>query len=738
TAFAVTIEDRLIVQPLAAHVMTGLLAVSMLLLLVDVYGLPAARGLPFHPSTLVGTAALLADSQPLLLSLSGLGSADPNALANIVGLSSYYITDGAVVALHTIPENDDLEIGQADVRVDYPIMLHPLTRAASCLVIAGLIAGLEVTLQASQRNSGLGDVDEVSNIHYLWTTIPALVFTLVSLELDAVDFQVRSLAPYTKLRLGRLYDSSVGLDLLDRTIPSVLVKEIQTRNPAALFHTLALAIASFFTIISASLFHTESFLVSYPIQLQTVGSFASATQDCIFSGQGLNLGKSNIHTGRVADVASLLILAENLTYPTFTYENLAFPEFQMSPSVVGEQSNNQNVSNLNIMVNVTVPALRPRYACRLYDSTQINATVTAGGNSTDTNRMDISLGVDACLPGLPSDSGNAIAWGRMDVADSLTDFDFGTDSARHEALIWGHVSTLPGTGIHVPAVSALSCNGSFQAVDVATTFFGTSFHIDPSFPPVPIEHTARPSPADLPNPDPFQPGLSTSDDSVLAPTDHRASPFVGTPFFTTLLTSRYAVPAAALGDPSRAPAVADAITFLDGVMRVQDETWNCRVPADATNATLADAPPDVRDGTNARAYNGTATGPAGRLRLVQDAASTRALEALLGAALLFSALGWLLMPNTRLLPRDPTSIASAAALLADSDMFRFLPQGRELERLGVDGLAGVFPPGTVFRMGWAKVDLGLRAAEDRFTITTIPPGEAGGDMNLRRRRRMWK
>ena len=56
------------------------------------------------------------------------------------------------------------------------------------------------------------------------------------------------------------------------------------------------------------------------------------------------------------------------------------------------------------------------------------------------------------------------------------------------------------------------------------------------------------------------------------------------------------------------------------------------------------------------------------------------------------------MPDTSLLPRHPTSIASVVSLLADGKLLQFLPKNAQY--LNDPELEQSFGPGAVFHLGW--------------------------------------
>lgn len=91
---------------------------------------------------------------------------------------------------------------------------------------------------------------------------------------------------------------------------------------------------------------------------------------------------------------------------------------------------------------------------------------------------------------------------------------------------------------------------------------------------------------------------------------------------------------------------------------------------------------------------------AGRQRVVQDAISTRVLEALLLVTLVLLGVGWVWLPKTNVLPkRSPTTIASAAALLAGGNLMEW-PSEEDGDIIGALDRRGST---TRFWMGWGTV-----------------------------------
>jgi hypothetical protein len=174
----------------------------------------------------------------------------------------------------------------------------------------------------------------------------------------------------------------VALDFIDMSIPRTIYKELKFFNVGAVATTSAFLIASLFTIFSASLFQELTYSLTMLITLRANQSFDSNPQ-----------GSSE----EALSIASL-ILESNLTYPRFTYGDVAFPQLALDPAwMAGAGANASTVS-----ITAVGPALRSRSDCRIYDSSQIrtnlNLSYTPKTPSDYKNQLAINIEGDTCKP----------------------------------------------------------------------------------------------------------------------------------------------------------------------------------------------------------------------------------------------------------------------------------------------------------------------------------------------------
>jgi hypothetical protein len=205
--------------------------------------------------------------------------------------------------------------------------------------------------------------------------------------------------------------------------------------------------------------------------------------------------------------------------------------------------------------------------------------------------------------------------------------------------LWGNIQSES-----VGSISAMTCIEAAETVDTVTRFQLPGFDITDDHPPVPDESSARSAP------DVDVPWISWNNFNA---TDTTVKNSTLDEFFTALIMGKYAIPAESLIDPDSIDMVIKAIKHQDRILKAQIFNNYSRSAADSA---LDHAP-----------LTGNIT-KSSRLRLSQDAASTRVLEALLASILVLGIVGSILMNTDHVLRKNPSSIAAIGSLLADSNI----------------------------------------------------------------------
>jgi hypothetical protein len=66
-------------------------------------------------------------------------------------------------------------------KMTQPLVLLASLRTVACIFAASMIGCLEFTLRLSQTNNGLGNLGDDIYLHCLWTSLPAIAFSLPAL-----------------------------------------------------------------------------------------------------------------------------------------------------------------------------------------------------------------------------------------------------------------------------------------------------------------------------------------------------------------------------------------------------------------------------------------------------------------------------------------------------------------------------------------------------------------------------
>ncbi|KAK4183967.1 hypothetical protein QBC35DRAFT_541567 [Podospora australis] len=449
-------------------------------------------------------------------------------------------------------------------------------------------------------------------------------------------------------RAGGSFSSSIGLNVLDRSIPGIIATETRSKSLSALMITIASLLASLLTTASASLFARESKLASSTgYYLFSTDIFQSSSAEAVVDWQSPNL------LSEKSVVSSSLILLREIEYPESTFEDLVFPRL----SVTSNKSWQQTGTERNFLSHT----LRP-------------------------SGWDLDRWRGFCLSDL------VYVWGYITFSGSSVDYS--------------------STSIH-----SYACNETLQELTTLTRFFGPEVRIDRQFPPV-VTNIVRNSeiiPGVLRG---YQLDVSSPEDRI-----HLAS----NQFFDLLMKSpRFLISnTTTLRDPNKVHVIADAIRAQYGIMQAQ---W-------IHHELRGEIEPDVRP----EFYEATVDYyPDGSLCLTQDHASTRILQALFACIILLTTVAWLYEAvvtdkEVRKLPfvgRSQMSIAGTMALLADSNLFDFLPSP-ETEALNIESgfhegstegftkkkLERAFK-GYRFKLGWTVPRHGLHR-----TQTPVEKGE---------------
>ncbi|KAI5459790.1 hypothetical protein BGZ63DRAFT_425744 [Mariannaea sp. PMI_226] len=634
----------------AVHCMVALFCLLFCILLPMMYHSPSKHGITTRdPTSLAGTAALLANSRHFLARLTGTGTAPMEVIATKL-TGSWYTTkippptekEGELFQLKQL--SGGLPIGgghdgskqSTGWTASYrPWTLGATVQVVSAVVSAMLLAGLWVIYSIRGGDNGIETSD---SLFVLWTFLPTLVFTCVMILWDRIDIDTRRLTPLLKLTTERRsFKESLGLTYMNEFGLITAGKAMRKKDWSVFFKKWMAIFGWLMPIFTTGLFAINEIAQTANLHLRPETQFVSTTK--------------SLQGAIDVDVVNSVLIKETPNYPIWTYQDLALPEFKLI-----DQASEWPLPDTTLSAKTT--ALQPTLNCSLL-------TLTEGaGSNLKCSPLDGSKSADIC----DSESSSYHVGKVFSSCSRLS-------SSYTLNYIWGDCGK-NGT------MSVMRCNESVLAVNVSMTLDTETLQIATGAIPLPDPTTQRDSglAANLSSAYPALEKLVT-DNSTFEGLDG---------FFRTLVTSRLDMRLERLFSVERQNSVMENIRLQHGILGAQVLNSDLvRRPIDATDIPLVDATVDYYIS-----------------RLTQGKIQTFALTVLLGIAIIFGVLSLRTTHRGPALPKDPGSIAAQGSLLADSTLWWRLPEGAvwmdddELER---------YIRRKTFRLGWHNLGNGGRA-----------------------------
>lgn len=639
----ITNQNRVLMSTLSLRVVEiclvlGALLVALMIALLSRKAIAGIALAPWDPNTISAIAAMLPTSVGFCSLLRDASATRFNSLQECFQGHLFRTGFSSTGFSITITEGSQ-DVRPQDLKPEDPSWKPFPNRSMRWIIlfmVALVIAALELVLYLSRTNDGLGTVSTDDYLHYLWTVLPSVVMVSIGLFFGSLDFNIRCLAPYARLKQakGASFDESMSLDFLDALSITTVIRAIRTRNLAVLATTLTTLVSAFLTITTSGLYYA----VDIPIQTTVNFTQESVFYNSSWSGPHSPPRVSGYGRENEGVVTADHILRNNVSFPRWTYDTLAFPKLSIDKK-----------STQDSFVDIRIPALRSALTCQLQSGAALNpnySRVVFTNLGEPYIRYD--LGVDlltntACAKNTKKTTMIGTQ-SNMDIVPhtyfgELLENSCGMYPSNHStSYVWGYISNATDE-TPIRNIAALTCVDAPEFVETTTRFRLPSMDIDKDHPPVPDESTAKPSDKIY---------IPHFDMSALFPDP--SAPL--NPWFKALATGRYAIPVEDLGDANENDKVIKAIKHQHQLMRAQQFGAWLRLPA---NGSLDHEP-----------ILGNVT-VSSRLRLVQDPVSTRILEALLGFMLVVGLVGSLILNTDGVLRRNPCSVVGVASLLADSN-----------------------------------------------------------------------
>ena len=759
------IENRLHVRESAVVTMIVGLGLIVLLTALLVLLRPSARA-PNGSGPLQQLAQVLSVNHPLDRILSGAKFPQSAVVKRL--LEPFNLDGGAretadcrpILEGHPVPPTVTNAHEKAEISTEPSEWGHwyrPVfgRRGVVALVVAFpiiLIIILEVLQRLSDKHDGFITCgpDTASGFSTdVWTHyLPTLVLVLVATCYDALENCVLTLSPLIRLRAG----SVLGLVKADTKLyaalpPIALWTSVRRRYLGAALIIVATLTGSWLSVVSAGLY------AAHPVSASRAAmSFAMDRIDVAWNATNGDNG---------AATTTSLIAQLNLTYPQWTYGELAFPTIKLTQAGTEQGS-----------LKTRLPAHRASLNCNVLSSDQYNVTIDPEDegippqaavtttidlpphcrSNVSTTTMEIRNTIS--MTGISNDhpSGvyagqlqNIYASGQFNNADSLQVSKngvvlpdgcpsislvfgyFALNSTMFAAMKAGEIQNFDITGPAKANITNMICTQTMHQVDTDVVLNLPSLTFSPAQPPIPDEATVQVLTNGTPGVTALSyhiesnllTSLTTFTNAFLRGSTVDASPL--DPFFEAVLFGAHAVPAPQLTGPDNIEKLLNASNSLYAMYMAQAIDANMRQPA----------------GSSAnKTFNGTVTNPS-HFRLQQNSAAKLALQAMLAAMAVCGALAYVLSRGmSAVLPQTdvPCSLGATMGLLAGT---------RLCQEVALHGKCG----GQVsleevlkereFRLGWWHVQTGAFEAEIgglkeeergeyRYRIDVLRRGEEGG------------
>lgn len=591
-----------------------------------------------------------------------------------------------------IPSDDSKSRCWRPFTVGLPFILVTLALPIVTIVL------LEIIQQYSNKHGGLIDTgDPVASAAALSDYLPAAFMTVVSIMFSSFGFTLMIFAPFSALAKG---DSSARRSIMSNSLGKTpvlgLLKTVVAHHWAACFSTTAAVVGSFLTIVVSGLYLFNSAPESSDVFVHQVDQFSLDWTN-------------SLNNDSNAGTTIALIEKFNLSYPKFTYDELAFPKIRLS---------DQNEVLQNVL-QVQLPATRATLNCTVIPSQGITVSASSSGSDGQAN-VTVKAQLPAnCRFGGPEGSDSCVTFKHIfqifslnttldesyggimldlhvapSFEDSLDFQSYGERVGSSEAdnppgcpslgFIFGSFGI--GNDMNINA-TALMCSQLAEEVQTETHFLVPTLDLDPSRPPIPDEKTIKYL-ANQTSALPYR--IQTAFESeVIAyngtKASHSDNPTLLDPFFQALLYGQDPIDPNFLVGSGNIDRLVNATNHLYRRYMAQAFNSNMRHNLSSEKQITVDA---------------TLINP-NRIRLAQDEASKTVLQVLLAIMFVCGLVAYLLADTKRVLPHSPTSIAGMASLLAGSELVdrNFVPKGSEWMSDKKLKREGIFQ-GRVFGLGW--------------------------------------
>lgn len=687
--------NRLVVRELPTRLMQAIAAVMFLLTITMVFTMPHGV-VPRSVESIAGVAAILARSPALNQILRNTGHLDIKQLSQVLAGHRYMSTvadapGGRTFSIRVLSNTDMAARPPAkrdSIKWATPLVLHRVVMLLTLLLAIAVVITLEVLYQKSQASSGIANVNVDSLEKYSWLYVPTVVLVLLATTFNLLDFELEFSDPYHELaRRGYASaESSLLWDPLRNVSVRTTFQAFRHSRFALVASSLCAIVAPMLTILVSGLFTTKFVPLSSPITAKALTWF--------------NISSADLYADAYTFAIPSLIVQGNMSYPRWTYDEIAFPSIDLSSQTTGIKNATSGTITLNM------PAARGVVNCTIVpESAYLNMT-PAVGMCTDSGCIEYNISdPSGCgntgyidqnyifLSGYASSplSGSGYFGSITAGASSQTNVtDNSTIKCPPYTVYYGKM-----TDGKVDQISFYRCFCALETIQTTAdiSLFQSTIINEPTV----MANTSK-----IFN-DEWYPSVSDGPYYSSINFTHPDEYFGA--YVNAMVYGRDGVPKDELLDNTK---FIDRFTRLYRIWTAQWMNTYMRNPIDKLPSNQTGIP---------NTLTGVYDDP-NRNRLFLTTISTRALEGVIGMLLICGIVIFVLVDMSKVLPKEVGTIGAVASLLAGSRLVDeksgLIPRGSEWISDNEMMKRGMFK-GERFRMGWWTDDI---SREDRNIDTT--------------------
>ncbi|KAH7304369.1 hypothetical protein BKA65DRAFT_470638 [Rhexocercosporidium sp. MPI-PUGE-AT-0058] len=679
--------SRLVMSRLSVALMIATLGLSMIVALVLVFLAPR-RVTSRDPTTIGGLSTILARSPEFSRQMTGQGT--PIESLPIGLYQTKVLVEGSnprfqIDVIETInPKAEKALTGELSTAGTFyrPYALTIFNKALILVLLAALIAILEVLHHRSLRHDGLAAVPDNEYVRLVWEYVPITAVVGLGLLLTGFDFTTRVLQPYLSLQRGGAdATASVLDDQLGRLAFDRLWNGIKTLRLTVIASTISVLLVHVLTIAISGLYVAEIRPQTTNVTFTQLDSLDGSQFSNISGVLPTDWSNNFALLGNQRKSLPGLVLEFNVPLPPWTTTEFALPRGSISTRKAMKLGNTTSTKQI---VQIKTQALRGNLNCSLLPDSEIiykgkglasrPFNQAYGAPQLDQEGLVIQTSIPKPCgdPSLDRDM-TAVQYsfapgyvGQIRYGSS-NEFYINTlePSCPQFVMIFGYVDPAISRNITNANVSVAWCYPFYESVNVNLSLSMPDYTIQSV---VADESTKRVQ--TLPN---LWAIISQSFNDLPTSKSNAAAASMK-PFFQSLLLSG--------PNPLKLESIGSKDRISDVLHSMQ--TAYRTLSAQTANIYLRSEPisPPLQ-------LPGFLTSTS-RLRLIQSTIPMRILQAVLAVILVCMVLAFIVTRNSsKVLHRSPTSIAAVASLIAGSRMMDQIPEGAEwlsddeLQRLDV-------------------------------------------------------